>query len=143
MQVQAKILPPFKLVLVCKLNLKENYSFLNSPLLLICKACIPCKLDWHGYAIVCAYAMRQKSFEHDGGAKVAQPHANGKSVLYTLHDLAEMFQVTIRTIYNWMDAGRFSNVKVGSKTYVTEIQLQEFLANHQVKTFKNGGFKND
>jgi len=82
--------------------------------------------------------MRQKSFVHDGGAKAAQPHANGKSVLYTLHDMAKMFQVTIRTIYNWMDAGRFSYVKVGSKTYVTEKQLQEFLANHQVKSVNVG-----
>lgn len=78
--------------------------------------------------------MKQKSFEHEGGAKVAQPHANGKRV-YTLKDMASMFQVTIRTIYNWMDENRFSFVKVGSKTYVTEQQLQEFLTNHEVKSF--------
>ncbi|NQU33120.1 MAG: helix-turn-helix domain-containing protein [Bacteroidetes bacterium] len=58
--------------------------------------------------------------------------------IYTLHDLAEMFQVTIRTIYNWMDDNRFSFVKVGSKTYLTEQQLQEFLTNHEVKSFKAG-----
>lgn len=58
--------------------------------------------------------------------------------VYTLKDLAQLFQVTVRTIYNWMDASRFSFIKVGSKTYVTEQQLQEFLTNHEVKSFKAG-----
>ena len=76
--------------------------------------------------------MKQKSFEHDGGAKVAQPHANDKRI-HTLKDMATMFQVTVRTIYNWMDDGRFSFVKIGSKTYVTEAQLQEFVTTNTVK----------
>ena len=58
--------------------------------------------------------------------------------IYTLKDLAKMFQVTVRTVYNWMDDSRFSFIKVGSKTYVTEQQLQEFLSKHEVKSFKVG-----
>jgi len=54
--------------------------------------------------------------------------------VYTLKDMATMFKVSIRTIYNWMDAGRFSFVKIGSKTYVTEAQLQEFLTTNTVKS---------
>ena len=81
--------------------------------------------------------MRKNILEHDGGAKVAQPHANEKRV-HTLKDMASMFRVTVRTIYNWMDDSRFSYIKIGSKTYVTEIQLQEFLTNHEVKSFKVG-----
>ncbi|MGM0582856.1 MAG: helix-turn-helix domain-containing protein [Bacteroidota bacterium] len=82
--------------------------------------------------------MKTKVFEVSGSTKDVQPLPNGKSVIYTLHDLAEMFQVTIRTIYNWLDDGRFSFVKIGAKTYITEQQLQEFLTNHQVKSFKIG-----
>lgn len=62
----------------------------------------------------------------------------GKGI-YTLKDLAKMFQVTIRTMYNWMEQNRFSFVKIGSKTYVTEEQLQEFLKKHSVKSFNVGG----
>lgn len=54
--------------------------------------------------------------------------------IYTLKDMATMFSVSIRTIYNWMDDGRFSFVKISSKTYVTEAQLQEFLTTNTVKS---------
>lgn len=73
----------------------------------------------------------------DGSDQVAQPLTEKKRV-YTLKDMASMFQVTIRTIYNWMDDNRFSFIKVGSKTYLTELHLQEFLSNHEVKSFKVG-----
>ena len=94
--------------------------------------------SWHGSALVCSVAMRKKINEGGGRAKVAQPLPNGKSVIFTLKDMATMFRVTIRTIYNWMDDNRFSYIKIGSKTYVTEIQLKEFLANHEVKSFNVG-----
>ena len=61
-----------------------------------------------------------------------------KKGIYTLKDLAKMFQVTIRTIYNWLDDNRFSFIKIGSKTYITEQQLQEFLSKHEVKSHKMG-----
>lgn len=77
--------------------------------------------------------MKKISYEREGGAKVAQPLTETKGI-YTLKDMSIMFQVTLRTIYNWLDQQRFSFVKVGSKTYLTEQQLQEFLANHQVKS---------
>ena len=74
--------------------------------------------------------MKKINFPGTGGAKVAQPPTDKR--VYTLKDMANMFNVSLRTIYNWMDQGRFGYVKVGSKTYVTEIQIEEFLANHQV-----------
>jgi hypothetical protein len=40
-----------------------------------------------------------------------------------------------------MDSFKFSYVKIGSKTYVTEEQLQELLANHQVKSINMKGVK--
>ena len=74
--------------------------------------------------------------KRDGSNKVAQPLT--KKRVYTLKDMATMFKITVRTVYNWLDDNRFSYIKVGSKTYVTEQQLQEFLSNHEVKSFKVG-----
>ena len=58
--------------------------------------------------------------------------------VYSLDELAEFFGVTKRTIYNWKDEGRLHLTIVGSKTYMTEKQLNEFLSNHEVKSFKVG-----
>ena len=66
-------------------------------------------------------------------AKVALNHADFR--VYTLKDMATIFHVTSRTIYNWMDDKKFSFVKIGSKTYITEKQLEEFLTNHQVESY--------
>lgn len=60
--------------------------------------------------------------------------------VYSLEELANIFSVTKRTIYNWKDDGRLPFVCVGSKTYITEIQLQEFLSRHEVKPFNNRRF---
>lgn len=77
--------------------------------------------------------MLIKTCKSDECAKVAQAHAAFK--VYTLKDMAEIFHVTSRTIYNWMGDNRFSFVKIGSKTYVTERQLQDFLNNHLVESY--------
>lgn len=81
--------------------------------------------------------MEKQITPSDGGAHVALPHAEQK--VYTLKEMATIFSVSLRTIYNWMEEFRFSYVKIGSKTYVTEKQLQEFLANHQVKMYNTEG----
>jgi excisionase family DNA binding protein len=69
-----------------------------------------------------------------GGAKVAQPPTEKR--VFTLNDMADMFSVSLRTIYNWIDQCRFGYIKIGSKTYVTEKQLEEFLTNHQVNAVR-------
>ncbi len=56
--------------------------------------------------------------------------------VYTLDEVAKFFSVTKRTIYNWKEEGRLPVVVIGSKSYLTETQLQEFLTNHEVKSFK-------
>ena len=58
--------------------------------------------------------------------------------MYSMDDLAKMFKVTKRTIYNWKEDGRMPYVIIGSKTYVTEAQLQKFLAEHEVKPVTRG-----
>ncbi|NQU33017.1 MAG: helix-turn-helix domain-containing protein [Bacteroidetes bacterium] len=60
--------------------------------------------------------------------------------VYSLDELSKIFSVTKRTIYNWKDEGRLPFVCVGSKTYVTEAQLQDFLKHHEVKPFNNRRF---
>lgn len=58
--------------------------------------------------------------------------------VYTLSELAKLFKVTIRTIYNWKERGILSCTIIGSKTYVTKIQFQEFLSFHEVKSINHG-----
>ena len=58
--------------------------------------------------------------------------------VYSLNELAEFFGVTKRTIYNWKDNGRLPLTIIGSKSYMTEAQLQEFLTKNEVKPFKGG-----
>lgn len=66
-----------------------------------------------------------------------QNKASKTNAIYSIDDMANMFNVSLRTIYNWMGQCRFGYVKVGSKTYVTERQLEEFLSNHQVNAPKS------
>lgn len=65
---------------------------------------------------------------------------NGKAdvKVYSLDQLAKLFGVTKRTIYNWKDEGRLPLTIIGSKNYMTESQLQEFLAKNGVKPIKEG-----
>lgn len=58
--------------------------------------------------------------------------------VYTLDELAKFFSVTKRTIYNWKDEGRLPFSSIGSKTYVTSVQLTEFLKANEVKSIKLG-----
>jgi|GEM_PF-3349353 len=52
---------------------------------------------------------------------------------YSLNELAKFFGVTKRTIYNWKDEGKLPLTIIGSKSYMTEVQLQKFLTEHEVK----------
>lgn len=47
--------------------------------------------------------------------------------IYNLHDLEKMLQVTQRTLYNYIKAGRLKAVKIGGTWRVTEENLNAFL----------------
>ena len=47
--------------------------------------------------------------------------------IYNLHELEEMLQVTQRTLYNYIKAGRLKAVKIGGTWRVTEENLNAFL----------------
>ena len=66
-----------------------------------------------------------------------------QTIVYSIDDLAKLFSVTKRTIYNWKDEGRFDYVVIGSKTYVTEDQLNKFLNNHAVASCRRGGINHE
>ena len=70
--------------------------------------------------------------------QMLQESRNAKSELkvYSLSDLAKFFGVTTRTIYNWKEEGRLPLTIVGSKSYMTEVQLQAFLEKYEVKPLK-------
>ena len=59
--------------------------------------------------------------------------AKNELKIYTLDEVAKLFSVTKRTIYNWKDDGRLPLTIIGSKSYLTEAQLQEFLTANTVK----------
>lgn len=54
--------------------------------------------------------------------------------IYSLEDLAKMFKVTKRTIYNWKEQGIMSYIVIGSKLYVTEEQLNQFIKSCEIKS---------
>jgi excisionase family DNA binding protein len=60
--------------------------------------------------------------------------------VYSLDELATFFGVTKRTIYNWKDEGRLPLTIVGSKSFMTESQLQLFLSQNEVKPLINRRF---
>jgi predicted nuclease with TOPRIM domain len=57
-------------------------------------------------------------------------------LIFSVNDLAEMFQVTPRTIFNWKDQGKLSYEQINSKTYITASQLDDFLKRNEVKSFR-------
>jgi hypothetical protein len=79
------------------------------------------------------FANRQEKFAQSNGISEL---STGQ--VYTLNHIACFFHVTLRTIYNWRDRGILPCTVIGSKTYLTEAQLQEFLKNHEVKPVYNG-----
>jgi len=71
-----------------------------------------------------------------GNQSVPNSSASPKRMIYNVNDVAEIFQVTPRTIYNWKVQGRLDFVQIRSKTYVTADQLEEFLLRNEVKSLK-------
>ena len=47
--------------------------------------------------------------------------------IYTLVEVAEMLQVTRRTLYNYLKDGRLKGNKVVGKWIITEEQLKDFI----------------
>lgn len=52
----------------------------------------------------------------------------GENVLYDLVDVANIFQVTPRTIQNWRAANIITLFKVGKKLYMSKKMLDEAIA---------------
>jgi len=55
------------------------------------------------------------------------------SKIYSLDQIAEMFHITKRTVYNWKDNGTLPYTQIGSKIYLTQSQLDELLKQHEIK----------
>ena len=50
---------------------------------------------------------------------------------YTLKELTELLQISLRSIYRWLDEGKLHATKVGRVWRVSKKDLQEFLDNGQ------------
>ena len=46
--------------------------------------------------------------------------------VYTLKEIEELFSITRRTIYNWIDSGKLKAFKIGKEWRVTREALEEF-----------------
>lgn len=53
------------------------------------------------------------------------------SMLYTQEQVAEMFNVTVQTIYRWRKAGKISAVKVGNRALITWDEIKRVLAENE------------
>ena len=49
--------------------------------------------------------------------------------LYTIEEIADLFKVTHRAVYKWINAGKLTAFKVGREWRITEEGLQEFITN--------------
>lgn len=56
--------------------------------------------------------------------------------VYTLDEVAEILQVTKRTLYNYLKTGKLHAIKVGKYWRVTEGALQAFLSTGTDETSK-------
>ena len=48
--------------------------------------------------------------------------------IYTTQGIADYFNVTRRTVYNWIEGGNLKAAKIGKSWIITEESLREFLA---------------
>lgn len=53
--------------------------------------------------------------------------------MYTCAEIADEYRVTIRTVYDWIKAGRLAAVKIGKSFRVKESSLKAFEQGKQVK----------
>lgn len=59
---------------------------------------------------------------------------------YTPEEIAEMFGVTKKTVYDWMREGRLPYIQVGEKTRrISHSDLMEFIGEHRI----GKGFSSD
>lgn len=65
-----------------------------------------------------------------------QKQASHANAVYTIEEIAIMFKVTTRTIYNWKEQGMINFIQIGSKTYMTSSHLEDFLSQNEVKSIK-------
>ncbi|MBU1164657.1 helix-turn-helix domain-containing protein [Patescibacteria group bacterium] len=52
--------------------------------------------------------------------------------IYTLEEVAQVFKVSLRTVYRWVESGQLKSSKLGRKTYrVFEKDLVDFMNKHR------------
>lgn len=71
---------------------------------------------FHGYA-------PNASVISSGSCQVTEKLGKDTSILYDLVDLAKIFKVTIRTIFNWRAKGIIKLIEFGGKLYMTHAML--------------------
>lgn len=54
--------------------------------------------------------------------------------VYDLNELEEILHVSRRTIATWMSEGVIAYSKIGHKIYITQSDIDEFLARYQTKS---------
>ncbi|MFW5782661.1 MAG: helix-turn-helix domain-containing protein, partial [Candidatus Muiribacteriaceae bacterium] len=55
----------------------------------------------------------------------------GKITLYDLNEISEKLEVSVFTLRNYLKAGKLNGRKIGSKYFITEDNIEEFLNNRK------------
>ncbi len=52
---------------------------------------------------------------------------------YTCEEIAKMFRVSLRTVYNWIKSGKLPAAKIGRDYRITDDDIKQFEANSRKK----------
>jgi len=52
---------------------------------------------------------------------------------YTCKEIAKMFRVSLRTVYNWIYSGRLPAIKIGRDYRITDDDIKQFEDNSRKK----------
>lgn len=62
--------------------------------------------------------------------------AKEKPVIYDFYELEDILKVSRRTLHSYKAQGILPHSQIGHKIFVSQNQLEQFLAEHEVKPYK-------
>ena len=73
--------------------------------------------------------LRQRKPEYLDRLKDKEKYESVLDNNYTIEQLAEVFNVTRQTVYNWMHRGIIPTIKFGGKTYISKVAVERVMKN--------------
>ena len=75
------------------------------------------------------------------GATKAEPRSTRKPKFYTIGAVAEMLDVSVRTVRRWSVRGELIAHQIGGVVRVAQADLENFLARHRLRLIDQVGHK--